>query len=82
MKRERLTLPMWKNFADNITQYRKNNGYTKTKMAKLLGVSVKTINRFETGEVSAYITTKTLSNACALTNMLIKELFNPVDRGL
>ena len=39
-----------KNFMRNITDLRKQNGLSKRQMAKLLGVSVRTITRLERGD--------------------------------
>ncbi len=50
-----------KNISDNIINLRKNNNYTKTAFAKLMGVSLKTLNRIENGDVPSFITLRSLA---------------------
>ena len=49
-----------KNFMQNITDLRKQNGLSKRQMAKLLGVSVRTITRLEKGELPPNLSIKTV----------------------
>lgn len=40
-----------KNFLDNIAYLRKQNKLSKRKMAEMLGIGVKSLNRIESGEL-------------------------------
>lgn len=50
-------------FMENITWLRKTHGISKTEMAKLLRISVKSLNRMEQGEMPPRTSAKVLFRA-------------------
>lgn len=52
----------FQNFCHNIKWLRNENEYSKSKMAKMLGISVKTLEKLENGEMPNKLSVKVISN--------------------
>ena len=67
-------------FCENIVFLRKHNNYSKTKMAKLLGTSIKSLNSIENGKVPKKLGCRILDNIYINFGILPKEIFLPLSK--
>ena len=64
-----------KNFIENIKWLRSHYGLTKYEMAKILRLSVKSIERIERGEVSSKLSLNVVFRIQSFFNITAKEQF-------
>lgn len=63
------------NLLHNIVWIRHKNGITKKKMAKILGISMKSLNRIENGEMPSRLGASTVINIYRTFGIKPKTLF-------
>lgn len=63
------------NFCHNITWLRKHHHLSKKEMAKLLGISIGSLNKIESGQIPPRMTTEVLTQANKHFGIPIHNLF-------
>ena len=66
-------------FMKNVSALRKSYGYTKSRMANILGISVKTLNKIEACEFPSRLTVNIIYNLHKHFGILPKNMFAEVD---
>lgn len=69
----------WHIFCQNIRQLRAHYGLSKTRMAGLLGVSIKTISSLEQGIVPPRMSSVVLYNIHVHFHILPHKMFTPLE---
>ena len=66
-----------RSFMENLVWLRRQQGFSKVRMAKLLGIGTKTINRIESGEFPSGLSVKVILRASRVFHIAAKDLFDP-----
>ena len=61
----------------NLVWLRHHHGISKARMAKLLGIGAKTMNRIESGEFPPGISVRVIFRASRTFHVAAKDLFDP-----
>ena len=66
-----------KNFMRNVTELRRHNGYSKKRMAELLGISIGTLSKMECGQFPPRLSVTVMYNVWKHFGVHVKDQFLP-----
>lgn len=72
-----LTSKELRSFMQNLVWLRHQQGFSKSRMARLLNISAKTINRIENGEFPSGLSIMVIIRASSVFHVAAEKLFDP-----